>query len=129
MKLPKIATTFNMNVFENTASQRLDSAMKKKKLLGRGKHSDAMEDWMLSGFLLDEMGSGIMKQWLSMEEKGELDGLSNRDKMLKLAGILNFFAGSMPTVVVETPAPTPEPTPEPIKKPRSRRKNPNEIAG
>ena len=123
----KIATTFNMPVFEGTVSAELNNAMEKKKLLGRGKHSDAMQEWMLSGFLLDQMGSGVMKQWLSMEENGELKGLSNKEKMIRLAQILNFFAG-----IHVTPEPIPADTsiviPIPVSKhPKSKRKNPNEL--
>ena len=65
-------------------SDRLVTEVTRLSGLGKGTAMEKIRKWLKAGFLLAEIGHGIIETWLALEEADRSKNLSGRDRLKRL---------------------------------------------
>ena len=86
--MSKISKAVNIPVVSNTATDRME-----KRILGfdkkYGQITKNLNGWMVSGFMLGELGGAVMQTWIALDETGDLDGMNSSEKAQVLIDLLS----------------------------------------
>ena len=109
--MARLQETVNLKLNPDTVTDRIAATLDRAKQRGRGFGSACNKRWYVGGFMLEELGGGILGAFIAMEDRGELDGMTATQKKSVLIKLLSTEFEPVPTPT-PTPTPTPRATPE-----------------
>ena len=86
--MSKLTKTITLNITPGNITERLQTSLQAAEQQGRGAPMQLLRQWLLGGFLLSELGHGILESLLAMDRDGQLEALSQADKALFLNRLL-----------------------------------------
>ena len=118
----KIDKKLNITVINGTYTQRMADILADPKGV---KAPEVIRRWCSAGFLLQEMGGGVIDSLIGMEQSGELAFMSAKERATILVDLLSRVSGTELAVTkhqqeskpVEEVTPEPPPKPAPLRGP------------
>ena len=92
----KIDKRLTITVHKGTVTERMADLIQESETGRHGFSGERLRTWSIVGFLLEELGNGVMDAWLAMERNGELEGMSKAERADKLSGFLRNVSGLSP---------------------------------
>ena len=84
--MSKIEQKLTIPVKPGTVMERIETAINDKKKDRQA--SEAMKKWLTMGFLVGEMGNGILELFLTLEECGQLAGKTPHETAMALVSMI-----------------------------------------
>ena len=84
--MSKIEHKITIPVKPGTVLERMETAIDEQKK--ERKASEAMKKWLTMGFLVSEMGGGILELFLTLEDCGQLQGKTPHETALSLVKMI-----------------------------------------
>ncbi|MGI9277850.1 MAG: hypothetical protein ACR2PT_23755 [Endozoicomonas sp.] len=88
MSASKLKKMVTLDTPPGSAAERLAQRMQQSELEGHGRPMQYMRQWLQTGFLVSELGHGILESWLAMERDGHTRGMSQKQKAQRLIELL-----------------------------------------
>ena len=110
----KIDKRIVINVHRGTVTERMANYLIESEQVGMVSTVKRLQQWSLAGFLLEELGGGVLNAWVAMEQNGELANLTRSERSQKIVTLLGNITGAAP-VATSQAKPEPEQKPEPKK--------------
>ena len=105
-----LAKTVNLKAVPGTTEESVIEKLLKVKEEGRGQQMRYMSKWIQGGYLLGELGHGLLESLIAMDGARLMDGMSEMEKAKFLVNLIERTAWR------ETrPEPAPVPAPAPVR--------------
>lgn len=104
----KIDKRLTITVAPGTVTYRMASYLEESEKRGLINTVESLRRFAIGGYILQELGSGVLDAVLSMEINGELDGLNKSDRAKQIIKIMRSAVDDEPA---SKPAPAADPKP------------------
>ncbi len=111
--MKKLAKTVNLKAVPGSTEASVISKLCEVEQEGRGQQMRYMKQWLQGGYLLGELGHGLLESLIAMDGAKLLDDLSPKQKADFLVNMIQRTAWREPVAAKQVPVPEEAKTPDP----------------